>query len=248
MYRSEMASWYGTDIMVERMKGRESEIGGYFSYTDGDNAVCVFFTKGENAQVLGMVTFDTSYSVEKAKVDMASRDFTDGEKQLYTIRQRAVDEVKSDTFFRKYTNTSLNFIPIIHNGERKVYILTGPEKENVIIFGNDYELIFDNKNNLKSKRRIHQNLITTDMTKGKDMKDIFGIHNHLPATGSYITSTDVCTLMLYARFSGMKNYYVLSKDYVSLWSCEHNSLAVITRKAWDNISKDQEKRHPRDSK
>src|SRR5689334_9378884 len=33
LYRSEMASWYGTDVFLEQFKERD-KIGGYFSYTD----------------------------------------------------------------------------------------------------------------------------------------------------------------------------------------------------------------------
>ncbi|MEZ4772703.1 MAG: hypothetical protein R3D00_05915 [Bacteroidia bacterium] len=33
LYKSEMASWYGTDLFLEKYNNRD-HIGGYFSYTD----------------------------------------------------------------------------------------------------------------------------------------------------------------------------------------------------------------------
>lgn len=51
LYKSEMASWYGTDIFRERYKDF-SNVGGYFSYIDGETAKCIFFSKGEKPLVL----------------------------------------------------------------------------------------------------------------------------------------------------------------------------------------------------
>lgn len=46
LYKSEMASWYGTDVFLEQFKARE-KIGGYFSYSDNDVNKCIFFSKEE---------------------------------------------------------------------------------------------------------------------------------------------------------------------------------------------------------
>ncbi|HYC28120.1 MAG TPA: hypothetical protein VEB42_04875, partial [Chitinophagaceae bacterium] len=98
MYRSEMASWYGTDIFLEKFKDQRSNIGGYFSYVTADNmANCVFFTKGEQPKVLATISFDTSYNLTAAKVDPAQRDFLPNEQDLYTIRKKTADLVSTDT-------------------------------------------------------------------------------------------------------------------------------------------------------
>jgi hypothetical protein len=146
----------------------------------------------------------------------------------------------TDTFFEQYKNCDLNIIPVIEGNTKKVYILTGPHENGVIIFGNDYELIFDKNDNLKFKRRIHKNILIERASK--EQKTVAGIHTHLASTGDLITSTDICTLMLYAKSFGMQNYYVLSEEYVSLWDCEKNKLNIITRKAWDKIYKSTEKK------
>src|SRR5689334_25137465 len=68
MYRSEMASWYGTDIFVEKFKYQRNNIGGYFSYVTANNmASCVFFSKEEKPKVLATITFDSTYNLDAAK-------------------------------------------------------------------------------------------------------------------------------------------------------------------------------------
>jgi hypothetical protein len=73
LYRSEMASWYGTDIFLERFKEQRQNIGGYFSYNDSGFSNCIFFEKGENPQVLSTIKFDSTYRVVNAQVDSVKR-------------------------------------------------------------------------------------------------------------------------------------------------------------------------------
>lgn len=75
LYQSEMASWYGTDLFLESYKQREN-IGGYFSYIDNDIAKCLFFSKGENTKVIGTISFDSTYNIKTATVDLKKRQFT----------------------------------------------------------------------------------------------------------------------------------------------------------------------------
>jgi hypothetical protein len=246
LYRSEMASWYGTDIFLEKLENRKAKIGGYFSYTDNDLAKCIFFSKGDDPKVIGTIIFDSTYNTTTARIDSNEREFTKEENNLYTIRKKALAEINSDTLFKVYKNTNLNLIPVIKNDEKKVFVLTGPESNGVVVFGNDYLLTFDKNDNIQTKKRLHQNIIWTDfgsLQKNGD-KTVAGIHTHLPSTGDLITSTDICTLMLYEKFTKWENYYVISEKYVSMWNCKTNQLAAITKSAWDKINEDQKKRHP----
>lgn len=245
LYKSEMASWYGTDIFLEKYSGQRANIGGYFSYTDNDISKCIFFSKGESPKVIGTISFDSTYNVNIAKYDSSERNFTSNELDLYTFRKVALAEIDSDTLFETYNNTTLNLIPIVENGEKKVYVLTGPQNNGVIIFGNDYLLSFDEKNNLINKKQLHKNIIVTDY--GKLQKEgkivIGGMHAHLASTGDYITPTDICTLMLYEKFAKWEQYIVMSENYVSIWDCKKDQLETLTKKAWERISKDQKKRN-----
>jgi len=124
------------------------------------------------------------------------------------------------------------------NGKR-VYVLTGPKNPGTVIFGNDYLLLFDHTNKLLNKESLHKNIISTDYGKKDGEIILGGMHTHLASTGEYITSTDICTLMLYEKFANWKQYYVMSDKYVSIWNCDRNQLNVLTKKAWEKINKDQ---------
>lgn len=243
LYKYEMASWFGTDLFLEKYKNQEN-IGGYFSYLDYDTAKCIFFSKAETPKVIGTISFDSTYNINRAKINLSERDFTAYENDLYLIRKNAINEIAVDTFFKSYTNTRLNLIPMIKDNEKKVYILTGPQQTGIVIFGNDYLLTFDNNNQLLTKKRLHNNIIPIEYGNIKKGKKVEGsMHSHLPETGDFITATDICTLMLYAKYANWKTHNVVSKEYLNMWNCETNTLVVIPMKTIDKIDKDQKKRH-----
>lgn len=244
LYKSEMASWYGTDLFLENYKDREN-IGGYFSYTDNDIAKCIFFSKAENPKVIGTISFDSTYNVKTAKTDLTERDFTQTEKDLFQIRTIALEELNtnSDGLFKFYQNTNPNIIPLIKGQEKKVYILTGPQQSGVVIFGNDYLLTFDKNNKLLTKKQLHKNIIPIEYGNTEDGKEVVGaMHSHLSETGDFITATDICTLMLYEKFAKWETYNVVSEKYLNTWNCKTDELTVIPMKTIEKINKDQEKR------
>ena len=244
LYQNEMASWYGTDIFLAGYKER-SKIGGYLSYMDKDSARCIFFSRADEPVVIGIIFFDSTYSPETAVTRYAERPCRETERSLHVIRMKTLEIINSgDTLFKRYTNTSYNLIPLISNGQKKVYILTGPEKNGVVIFGNDYLLLFDEQNQLISKKQLHKNIIS--MNYGEKMKEgekaVAAVHTHLPETGEFMTATDICTLMLYAKFANWEQHIVISEHYMNFWDCKNNRLLAITRKAMDKINKDLKKR------
>ncbi len=230
LYKSEMASWYGTDLFLENYKNKEN-IGGYFSYTDKDISKCIFFSKSDTPKVIGTISFDSTYNLKSAMTDLSERAFTTYENDIYAIRKIALAEANADTLFKTYKNTNYNFIPLINGDEKKVYILTGPQQNGVVIFGNDYLLTFDSKNNLLLKKQLHKNIIPVyyggKEEEGKQM--VGAMHSHLPETGEFITATDICTLMLYGRLAKWKTHNVVSKKYLNIWNCETDRLTVIPR-------------------
>lgn len=134
LYQSEMASWLGTDIFLEKYKNREN-IGGYFSYAVNGTANCIFFSKAEVPKVIGTISFDSIYNPETAKVNLVERDFTELETEYYQIREIALDELNKNEggFYKFYNSTRPNIVPLIHGKEKKVYILTAPQESGVVI-------------------------------------------------------------------------------------------------------------------
>lgn len=242
LYKSEMASWYGTELFMKNYTNRDN-IGGYFSYSDGDTSKCLFFSNAENPKIIGTISFDSTYNVATAKSDLIERDFTARENDIFIIRQIALAEIKSDSLFRFYQNTNLNIIPLINGNDKKVYVITGPQQLGVVLFGNDYLLTFDSDSKLLSKKKLHQNLIPVLYGNEAEGVEVEGsVHNHTAESGDFITATDICTLMLYARFTNWKTHNVVSEKYLNVWNCETNQLTVVPMGTVKKIVEDQEKK------
>ncbi|HNI45311.1 MAG TPA: hypothetical protein PK230_11485, partial [Chitinophagales bacterium] len=219
----------------------------YFSYVENELAKCVFYSLSESPKVIGTAIFDSTYLLANAKLDLVERDFSPLENNLYILRKQTIDLVKSDSLFKFYQNTNFNFIPIITGNEKKVYILTGTQQQGVVILGNDYLLTFDSDNQLITKKAIHQNIIPIEFANGEaDVEIVGSLHNHSPETGDFITATDICTLMLYAKFAKWKSHNVISEKYLNIWDCEKNSLVVVPVALFDKI--DKEEKSPKEKK
>ncbi|WP_052248543.1 hypothetical protein [Chryseobacterium taiwanense] len=240
LYRSEMASWYGTDVFTANYEKREN-IGGYFSYIDNNVPKCIFFSKDQ--KVIGTISFPTNYNPKDANLDLKERDFTPIETEYFTIRQNALKRIQNDTIFKVYKNTSLNLVPLIKNKVKKVYVLTGPSVSNVVVFGNDYLITFDNKNEVKNVEKLHNSLIAQNINDEKVGKTISGAHTHILENWLAITPTDICTLMLYQKFTEWGSYFTTSKKYTSIWN-SNNNLAIMKtedfKKMNENIKKGKE--------
>ena len=250
LYRSEMASWYGTDLFLENYKDK-AKIQGYFSYTQNGYSTCVFYSKGDHPVIIGEVIFDSTYNTNSAKISLTERPLSPLEAEIHVLREVTLKEISTDTsLFKTYNNTSLNLIPLISETERKVYVLTGPKNNRVVIFGNDYLLTFDNNNALISKKQLHKNLIPIYYgEKEQNGKEVEGtIHTHLPETGEFITATDICTLMLYEKFAKWKRHNVVSKNYLSIWDCQKDQLAVVPMSTIEKINGKGEKKNKRNNR
>lgn len=229
LYRSELASWNGTDLFTKKYDHRDN-IGGYLSYSDGDATKNIFFSKGAAPQVIGTITFEKTLNPRKAHLDLTERPFNAEERTLFIIRTKTLAALNSDTFFVRHDKTNLNVVPLIYNGEKKVYVLTAPTESGMLILGNDYLLMFDNDNIMVSKTRIHQSILwgRYDKGKGKSKRIVGGYHTHTPATGDFITATDICTIMLYQNLTRLRKYAVISANYVSTWDCDMEELTIKT--------------------
>lgn len=240
LYKLEMSSWLGTDLFLAKYQNRDN-IGGYFSYNQNDENINVFFSKSDTPKIIGTIKFDDTFDIEKSKIDLTERSFSEKENEIYTLRKKVINIIQNDTLIKTYQNTNLNLIPIIDKKENKVYILTAPTENGVVVFGNDYLLTFDKKNNLKSIKALHKNLIPIKFNKADNVE--MTMHTHLPETGDFITATDICTLMLYGKATGWKQHNVISQKYMNIWNIDTDSLFVITMEAVKKINENQEKRN-----
>ena len=235
LYKSEMASWYGTDIFIEQYQNKEN-IGGYLSYSEKDKNICIFYSNSNTQKVILSISFDESFDIKKVNIDLTERAFNSTENQLYILRKKAQDIIYNDetSFFQHYENTKFNLIPLIEKEVSKVYLLTGPSISNVVVFGNDYLLTFNKQNELIDKKALHKNIITIEFgEEGENIEST--MHSHLPETGDLMTATDICTLMLYGKFTSWKKHLVVSENYLNIWNMADDSYHIMTMDAVNKI-------------
>ncbi|MBK8496280.1 MAG: hypothetical protein IPL50_15685 [Chitinophagaceae bacterium] len=90
----------------------------------------------------------------------------------------------------------------------------GPKVSDVVVFGNDYLLTFNNDLELLEKKTLHRNIIPINYGKENESaqnegKTTFGtMHSHLPETGDFIAH--IFALRFYAK-SGGNSKRVLQK-------------------------------------
>lgn len=237
LYRLEKGSWYGTDDMMARFVTKKDSVGGYVSYETSDNKIyTTFFSRFDQNVILVRYQFDKIPKPEPISVDTLNNDASDLEKDLISLwkdaQSRAVEN--SDSFFTFYENTSLNFIPLIIGEKRRVFVLTGPQTSGEVILGNDYILNYSRKNKFRNKSKIHNSILFFPFKSEDEQKPIeTTIHSHVLT--DYITSTDICTLLLYKDYVEWKQHYVISKKIVSIFNLEKETLFIMKRKAWDRI-------------
>ncbi|WP_162902988.1 hypothetical protein [Taibaiella koreensis] len=236
LYRTDIASWKGTDILMSRYNSLRQRIGGYFSYLKEGGSVCVFYNKEEPSRVLLTISFDATQDVASATVSTDERPFNSLELDLYAMGKKAREEMTRDTIFEFYKGSNPNIIPLIYKGQKKVYIITGPTEGNIVLLGNDYLLTFGRDNELVATKKIHRNLIPIQSKEGDSAT--ISMHSHTGETSKFITPTDICTILEYQKAERWGQHYVISADYVSIWDCKTDKLLILTRKAWERIAKD----------
>lgn len=237
LYRLEKAAWNGTDLMREEFPEEMEKVGGYATYPDGSNTHCVFFSRDSITTILADFSFDSTFAINTATIDRVRQYPTEKEVRLRNLRASAIAHMSTNNIFKVYENSNLNIVPMVHQGVAKVYVLTGPSVSGIVIFGNDYLIEFNERDEVKSARALHRNIIQIEY--GEASAETY--HSHTESTGSYMTPTDVCTLMLYGPYTNWTKHTVLSQTHWNMWDVKKNTMAVLTRKAMDKIKKQMKK-------
>ncbi|NHN27592.1 hypothetical protein FIA58_018075 [Flavobacterium jejuense] len=237
LFRLEKGSWYGTDDMLARFQTKKDSIGGYLSYETKEHTInTIFFSRFNPDKILIRYEFDSLPKPVPIKIDTINHTATELEKNLIAIRQDAKERTYSneDKFFSFYENTSLNFIPVITDKERIVFIVTGPQVSGIVLLGNDYKLNYDKKNKFKKKEKIHNSILQFPYaSEDKENPTVSTIHSHVIT--EYISSTDICTLLLYKDYVEWKQHIVMSEKEVSIFDLEKELLFTMKKKAWEKI-------------
>lgn len=237
LYRSEWASGHSTQIFASGFGEKKCLSGGYFSYETKKEMTTIFFSKANDPLVLATVKFGHSLDSSKYSLDTTTRKFNEIEKDLYAIRLKAAQAVSNDTLFKFYQNTSLNLVPIIKNGAKKVYVITAQTVPDEVLLGNDYLINFDKDNDIIKKTKLHNNLIPLG-TGGKDAIKASS-HQHLGETSPFITATDICAFKLWKAKTTWVISFIVSAGYVSAWHFRDEFLEILTQAEWEKIMKNK---------
>ncbi|HEY8933657.1 MAG TPA: hypothetical protein VIM65_00490 [Cyclobacteriaceae bacterium] len=223
LYRLEKASWIATDILLKDYTEISNKIEGYLSYVDNRNTKTIFWTNDN--KILLSIEFDSIASIKNPRVDFITRLPLKKENELIALRKAAFNELAKNEgkFFSFYNNTGQNVIPII--GEKRlVFIMTGSQAQEIIV-GNDYKLTFNDNNEIEEKEKLHNSLLRFDQSN-KKQNEIGTFHTHLKAH-PFMTSTDICTFLLFQDVFKIEKHTVVSDAYTSIFESSRALLIIV---------------------
>ncbi|WP_220612577.1 hypothetical protein [Hymenobacter sp. HSC-4F20] len=239
LYESERASWVATDLLLAR-KPDMSQLGGYFSYADGDSVRTVFVKRSTAPNLL---TVAYSFSFHRSAIEPAAarqqgtRAGSAREQKLYALRETVEQELVSGEVARAPyqfpENTRPNIILLDQGPTPRAYVLVGPQEAGVLPIGNDFLLRFTAAGKLQKVERLHNSYLAMRLPEGSQTVRA-GMHSHLPAH-PYITPTDICSLLLYKDSFPAPQHIVMGKDYVSVFDIEKQQLSFLNHKEFDKV-------------
>lgn len=189
LYTYEKAAWMGTDMVLEHCKYKD-DFEGVIVYEASDRKLhCIAYDKF-HLQCLFDYTFDENNTYSDVK-----RPLTEYEAKLVDMRIKMKEKCLETNMINLQEGMNTDLIPLPGNCFR-MYWLTGTSKENVVPMGNDYSFDFDENLNIVKKTKYHNSFIPVGWPEGKSINSV--MHSHLD-DNPYMTPTDVCNFLLYAR-------------------------------------------------
>lgn len=234
LYTAEYINWITTDSVLAHYD--ENSIGGNIIWQPTDSTWKSVFLNSNNENCI----FELNYNIhnQSLTINYNMRPLTVAEQTLResreTMLRKALSQFRDSLRYNSnYGRPNIDFVQVNPKTTR-MYILQGVEYPNIIPFGNDYSIDFDNDGNITAFRRYHNSLIAipTVDEDGKPTSSV--VHSHLK-NNPFITPTDICNFLLYR--GSMKETMVLSTalDGYIIYVAENNSAAFITREVIQKI-------------
>lgn len=235
LFIAERVNWIASDSVLGHYSA--DRFGGNIVWqpTDSTWRAVFFDTEIENC------IFEYNYNTRcnKQQISYNSRAITEEERVQWALKntmwENALRRYGDSLYYNSsYGMPNFDFVRIDANTIR-LYIIQGVERPNVIPFGNDFSIDFDNSGTILAFRRYHRSFIPVQ-TVGENGESITATyHSHLN-DNPYITPTDICNFLLYR--GEMKQTYVLStalEGYI-IYNAENNSAIFLTNEAMDRIN------------
>lgn len=223
----EKASLVAEGLVRSEFPDKRDEIGGYVSYSGGENIYAAFYDKDEPDAILFRFKFDSVPNRMPVSEEIGGSVSTPIEKKLISLRKAAVHEVVSNTwnFFRACDRSTFRFIPVIGKREDRVYILTSPVEDGYAFLGNDYMLVFDKKGGFVGRERLHEGVWKIPF-KAKNPDNYMGTIVHGHDNSDLLLPTDICTILLYKEFAEWRKFQVVGTRHCYILQLATETLTV----------------------
>lgn len=206
LYRLEKAAWISTDIAFQKSELIET-VGGMVSYIDEDQVISLYCDQN-NEYVLAEYIFK-NVNESPIKESYLKRKLSSKEQNILAAKNKFIDQISTTDYeLMIYDGFSPNITQLESESGYKFYITTGAQENDVIPFGNDVLFWTDVTGKILTHQKFHKSFIP-GYTKYNDSIITSMSHSHVKDY-PYISATDISTFRLYAPFSVVKSFNVLS--------------------------------------
>lgn len=224
LYRYEKAAWVSGDLAMENISIRNN-VAGYFVYEE-QNDIIVIILGEEGQSCIAEYSFGNDFSKPKSE-KIESRELSEKEKTLIEVRNNILDNISEPKYGVTVPNGyAANIILLPFADKYKFYVIMGTHQHDIIPFGNDYLFIADKNGVIESWKKFHSNIIPGyTVFEGNIVTKL--VHSHLYET-PLMTTTDICTFMLYGPMCDMDSFSVYSpalKKYMT-YSFSDNEITI----------------------
>lgn len=239
IYECSMASKLSTEFLFDKLS--MEDVFGLLTYKKA-NVIHTVFLKGTPKKPMVKYTFSypAPFGAESMKVDGESRPLSEDEISFYKMRKKILRLArKRKSFFTDYSEIVLNPVYLYKGNLTWVFLVSSSHDSSFIPLGNDYFLVFNEKSTLVSKEKIHQNLIEISTQVSDTLQPgqaLASFHTHSELSSPFISSTDICTLLLQRESVNWESHIVISPAYVSFFFPEQGILEIITKEEYDRMS------------
>lgn len=235
LFVAERVNWVATDSALAHCD--ENNLRGNIIWQPNSGMWSAVFFDREQKNCLFELVYDTRTGEERCFYE--PRPLSEQERAQWELKGTMFDNAiksygDSLRYNSDYGRPNVDFVRIDANTIR-MYILQGVERPNVIPFGNDYSIDFDNKGNTKAFRRYHRGFLPMRTVDENGEKVAAIYHSHLKDS-PYITPTDICNFLLYR--GELEQVYILSTalDGYIIYNAKDNSAVFLSREVMDKIN------------
>ncbi len=227
LYIAEKLNWISTDSVFAHYN--QDELGGNLIWQPTDSTWSAIFYDKDIKSCIFELNYNRINGMTSLSYDQ--RPITETEQAQVKMKRimlkNAIENYGDKLSYDKECgNPNFDFVRI-NDDITRLYVLQGTNQRNMIPFGNDYSIDFDNNGNTLCFRKYHNSLIAMKTVDDEGNKVESVIHSHLP-DNPYITPTDVCNFLLYR--GPLKAHYILSTalDGYIIHIAEYNSAHFLT--------------------